>query len=52
MVICWQAKNSGYGWLLIEKHEKLIVGVFLGDRRRQSAQKLWDSLPSVYRQTK
>ena len=27
-----------------------IIGCYLGDRSRQSAKKLWDSLPGVYRQ--
>jgi insertion element IS1 protein InsB len=27
-----------------------IVGYYIGDHSAQSAQKLWDSLPGVYRQ--
>jgi len=27
-----------------------IIGVFVGDRSRQSAKKLWEFLPAVYRQ--
>ena len=27
-----------------------IVGVYIGERSRQSAQRLWQSLPLVYRQ--
>jgi insertion element IS1 protein InsB len=37
-------------WLALDRKTREIVGVFLGDRSRQSAQKLWDSLPGVYRQ--
>ena len=37
-------------WLALDRKTREIVGVFFGDRSRQSAQKLWDSLPSVYRQ--
>ena len=36
--------------MALDRKTREIVGVFLGDRSRQSAQKLWDSLPSVYRQ--
>ena len=39
-------------WLGIDRGTREIVGVFVGDRSRQSAKKLWDSLPGVYRQTK
>ncbi len=34
---------------MIERHGKLLVAM-RGDRSRQSAKKLWDSLPGVYRQ--
>ena len=39
-------------WLALDRKTREIVGVFLGNRSRQSARKLWDSLPGVYRQTK
>jgi len=32
----------------MSKHEE-IVGVYVSDRSRDSAQGLWDSLPAVYR---
>jgi len=42
--------NPFYVWLVIDKKTREIVGCYIGDRTRQSAQKLWDSLPPVYRQ--
>lgn len=38
-------------WLALDRKTREIVGVFLGNRSRQSARKLWESLPGVYRQT-
>lgn len=37
-------------WLAMDAESRAIVGVYLGDRSRRSAQRLWQSLPSVYRQ--
>lgn len=42
--------NPFYIWLAIDRKTREIVGCYIGDRTRQSAQKLWDSLPPVYRQ--
>jgi len=42
--------NKQWVWLAIDRDTREIMGVFIGDRSRQSAQKLWDSLPGVYRQ--
>ncbi len=39
-----------YIWLAIDRDTREIVGCYVGDRTRQSARKLWDSLPGVYRQ--
>lgn len=36
-------------WLAIDADGCEIVGVFVGDGYRQSATKLWQSLPAVYR---
>jgi len=36
--------------LAILRSTREIVGVVLGDRSRQTANQLWDSLPAVYRQ--
>jgi insertion element IS1 protein InsB len=42
--------NQFYIWLAIDRDTREIVGCFVGDRTRKSAQKLWESLPGVYRQ--
>jgi IS1 family transposase/transposase-like protein len=43
-------QNKFYVWLAIDRKTREIIGCFIGDRSRQSAQKLWESLPPVYRQ--
>ena len=43
-------ENKQWVWLAIDRDSKEIVGVYVGDRSRESAQGLWDSLPGVYRQ--
>ena len=42
--------NKVYIWLAIDRETKEIVGCYLGDRTAKSAEKLWESLPNVYRQ--
>jgi insertion element IS1 protein InsB len=37
-------------WLALDTETREIVGVYIGNRSAESAQKLWDSVPSVYRQ--
>ena len=37
-------------WLAIDVETKLIVGVYIGDRSKDGALGLWNSLPAVYRQ--
>lgn len=34
----------------MDVESRAIVGVYVGDRSRRSAQRLWQSLPPVYRQ--
>ena len=41
-------KTPFYIWLAIDRHSRAIVGCFIGDRTRQSARKLWASLPPIY----
>lgn len=43
-------QNKQWIWLAIDADSREIVGVFIGDRARQSAKQLWQSLPAVYRQ--
>jgi len=33
-----------------DRKTRVIVGVYIGDRSKESAEKLWESLPPVYRQ--
>ena len=42
--------NKQWVWLAIDAETREIVGCYIGDRTGESAQKLWESLPSVYRQ--
>ena len=42
--------NKQWVWLAFDSATREIVGMFIGDRSRDSAQALWDSLPGVYRQ--
>ncbi len=37
-------------WLAIDTAPREIIGVYVGDRSKQSAEQLWRSLPPVYRQ--
>lgn len=43
-------KNKQWVWLAIDAETREIIGCYIGDRSRKSAQALWDSLPGVYRQ--
>jgi IS1 family transposase/transposase-like protein len=43
-------ENKFYVWLAIDRKTREIVGCYIGDRSRESAKKLWASLPAVYRQ--
>jgi insertion element IS1 protein InsB len=43
-------ENMFYVWLAIDRKTREIVGCYIGDRSRESAKKLWASLPPVYRQ--
>jgi IS1 family transposase len=43
-------KNKVWIWLALDRETREIVGYAVGDRSRETAQKLWESLPAVYRQ--
>jgi IS1 family transposase/transposase-like protein len=43
-------KNKQWIWLAIDRDTREIIGVYVGDRSRDGAQSLWNSLPPVYRQ--
>ena len=42
--------NKQWVWLAIDERTREIVGVYIGQRDRAAARKLWASLPGVYRQ--
>lgn len=42
--------NKQWVWLALDRETKEIVGVYIGERSREGAQGLWDSLAAVYRQ--
>lgn len=41
-------ENPVYVWPALDRNSRLIVGVYIGDRSRQSAENLWYSLPLKY----
>jgi len=46
-----QNKNEKYWiWLALDVETHEIIGAYVGARDEQAAQKLWESLPPVYRQ--
>lgn len=42
--------NKRWIWLALDIKTREIVGVYVGDRSRDGAQGLWNTLPGVYRQ--
>ncbi|NCJ08297.1 IS1 family transposase [Synechococcales cyanobacterium C] len=42
--------NKQWVWLALDAETREIIGAYVGSRGRESAQKLWESLPAVYRQ--
>lgn len=42
--------NKQWVWLALDAETREIIGAYVGSRSAESAQKLWDSLPAVYRQ--
>ena len=42
--------NKQWVWLALDADTREIIGAHVGDPSAQSAQRLWDSLPKVYRQ--
>lgn len=43
-------KHKQWIWLAIDIETKEIVGVYVGERSRNGAEGLWQSLPPIYRQ--
>ena len=42
--------HQQWGWLALDADTREIIGAHVGIRGHERAQKLWDSLPAVYRQ--
>jgi len=42
--------NKQWIWLAMDRKTREIVGVYVGNRSKQAAKELWNSLPPVYRQ--
>ncbi|WP_431191293.1 IS1 family transposase [Leptolyngbya subtilissima] len=42
--------NKYWVWLALDAGTRKIIGAHVDDRSAQSAQRLWDALPKVYRQ--
>jgi insertion element IS1 protein InsB len=42
--------NKQWGWLALDADTREVIGCHIGDRSRESAKALWESLPAVYRQ--
>lgn len=43
-------RHKQWIWLALDASTREIVGIYIGNRSRESALKLWHSLPPVYRQ--
>lgn len=43
-------QNKQWIWIAIEVESKQIIAFYVGDRSRDSARKLWNRIPRVYRQ--
>ena len=43
-------QQQAWIWLALDYHTREVGGVAVGDRSQTSAQRLWHSLPGVYRQ--
>ena len=44
-------ENPVYIWLALDRKTRQIVGFHLGDRTREDAQQLWESIPEKYRES-
>lgn len=42
--------NKKWVWLALDTDTREVIGCYIGDRSRESARALWQSLPGVYRQ--
>ena len=42
-------ENKQWVWVAIDAHTKQVIAFYVGDRSRQSAQKLWERIPDDYK---
>jgi IS1 family transposase/transposase-like protein len=42
--------NKTWVWIAIDVQTREVIGLYIGDRSRDSAKRLWNTLPPVYRQ--
>ena len=42
--------NKQWVWLAIDADTREVIGCHIGERARESARSLWQSIPAVYRQ--
>jgi IS1 family transposase len=50
VVVCVKKKDKQWIWLAIDRDTREVIGVHSGDRSREGAQALWESIPDFYRQ--
>lgn len=50
MVVCVKKKDKQWVWLAIDRDTREVIGAHIGDRSRDGAQALWESIPEFYRQ--
>lgn len=43
-------RGKQWVWIALDADTREVIGLYVGDRSRQSARALWESLPGVYRQ--
>ena len=46
----YKKSNKAWIWLALDAESREVVGAYVGNRSAKSAQRLWESLPGVYRQ--
>lgn len=46
----YKKSNKAWIWIALDAESREVVGAYIGDRSAQSAWRLWESLPAVYRQ--
>ena len=50
MDVCVKKKDKQWVWLAIDRDTREVIGAHIGDRSRDGAQALWESIPDFYRQ--